>query len=143
CEGISMEPTIRSNDVLLSSQWAVYRNNIERLCEFVYKSSFPLIVINCRGNVVIARSPDDPNRLICKRIVGMEGDKIGHGLFAPSVPKGHVWLEGDNKLQSNDSRKYGAVPMGLIIGKVIYRVCISNGQKIQSNLQFVSGISVR
>ena len=31
---------------------------------------------------------------------------------------GHVWLEGDNKEMSLDSRDYGPVPKGLITGKV-------------------------
>ncbi|KAJ2895869.1 LexA/Signal peptidase [Zalerion maritima] len=35
------------------------------------------------------------------------------------VPKGHVWLAGDNQTASRDSRTYGPVPMALIKGKVI------------------------
>lgn len=35
------------------------------------------------------------------------------------VPDGHVWLVGDNLPWSRDSREYGPVPMGLIVGKVL------------------------
>ncbi|KAL6948807.1 hypothetical protein ACO0QE_001280 [Hanseniaspora vineae] len=35
------------------------------------------------------------------------------------VPKGHVWLTGDNLSYSVDSRTYNFVPMGLIKGKIV------------------------
>ena len=38
------------------------------------------------------------------------------------VPPGHVWLQGDNLLHSLDSREYGAVPMGLLRGRVLWQV---------------------
>ena len=38
------------------------------------------------------------------------------------VPKGHVWLEGDNILSSNDSRYYGPVPEASLKGRVLARV---------------------
>jgi inner membrane protease subunit 1 len=38
------------------------------------------------------------------------------------VPKGHVWLQGDNMSNSTDSRMYGPVPLAIVKGKVIARV---------------------
>ena len=38
------------------------------------------------------------------------------------MPKGHVWLLGDNRDHSMDSRSYGPVPCGLILGRVCYKV---------------------
>ncbi|KXJ23196.1 Mitochondrial inner membrane protease subunit 1 [Exaiptasia diaphana] len=38
------------------------------------------------------------------------------------VPKGHVWLLGDNPDDSRDSRDYGPVPYGLITGRVCFKV---------------------
>ncbi|KAJ3115039.1 hypothetical protein HDU96_001266 [Phlyctochytrium bullatum] len=76
-----------------------------------------------RGDVVVALSPLNPHRAICKRVLGLPGDKV---LVDPSqsvskfvtVPKGHVWLQGDNLNNSTDSRTYGPVPLGLLRGKV-------------------------
>ncbi|CAD7955795.1 unnamed protein product [Amoebophrya sp. A25] len=38
------------------------------------------------------------------------------------VPVGHVWVQGDNKAQSNDSRHYGPVPLGLIDARVVMKL---------------------
>ena len=34
------------------------------------------------------------------------------------VPDGHIWVEGDNSINSSDSRNYGPVSAALIVGKV-------------------------
>ena len=41
---------------------------------------------------------------------------------AVPVPPGHVWLQGDNPLNSTDSRTYGPVPAALVRGRVFCRV---------------------
>ena len=38
------------------------------------------------------------------------------------VPSGHVWLEGDNKEFSMDSRAFGPISEGLVTGKVLYKI---------------------
>eukprot|EP00967_Tisochrysis_lutea_P013357 scaffold14924_cov19-Tisochrysis_lutea.AAC.1 len=38
------------------------------------------------------------------------------------VPKGHVWLQGDNLLHSRDSREYGPIPLALVKGRVLYQL---------------------
>uniref|UniRef100_A0A6N2LIX3 Peptidase S26 domain-containing protein n=1 Tax=Salix viminalis TaxID=40686 RepID=A0A6N2LIX3_SALVM len=81
------------------------------------------------GDVVLVRSPLDPTKMVTKRIVGMEGDQINF-LPDPSitdicrtimVPKGHIWIQGDNTHASCDSRHYGPVPYGLVQGKLFFR----------------------
>ncbi|MBA0728289.1 hypothetical protein Golax_001200, partial [Gossypium laxum] len=42
------------------------------------------------------------------------------------VPKGHVWIQGDNLYVSRDSRHFGPLPYGLIEGKVFMRVSTAN-----------------
>ena len=37
------------------------------------------------------------------------------------VPQGHMWVMGDNLGWSRDSRTYGSIPVGLVIGRVVAR----------------------
>ncbi|CAN1335530.1 Mitochondrial inner membrane protease subunit 1 [Linum perenne] len=87
------------------------------------------------GDIVLVRSPVEPRKIVAKRIVGMEGDRVTF-LADPShiaalkfecgqVPKGHVWIQGDNVYASADSRYFGPVPYGLIQGRAFLRVTIS------------------
>ncbi|XP_004294186.1 PREDICTED: mitochondrial inner membrane protease subunit 1-like [Fragaria vesca subsp. vesca] len=87
------------------------------------------------GDVVLVRSPDDPKRMVAKRVLGLEGDEVTSS-FDPQrivqhdrivVPKGHVWIQGDNTYASLDSRSYGPVPYGLIQGRVFFRVWPPDG----------------
>lgn len=83
-----------------------------------------------RGELLVLKSPLDPTRLICKRVIGLPGDTIcvdPTGQKAPStehvvVPKGHIWIMGDNAAWSRDSRDYGPVPIGLVKSKLRARV---------------------
>ncbi|XP_012682421.1 mitochondrial inner membrane protease subunit 1 [Clupea harengus] len=110
CTGPSMEPTITSNDIIFS----------ERLSRHLYRIE--------KGDIIIAKSPSDPKMNVCKRVIGLEGDKVCTS--SPSdifkthtyVPKGHVWLEGDNLRNSTDSRSYGPVPYALIRGRVCLKL---------------------
>ena len=54
--------------------------------------------------------------MICKRVVGLEGDKIPdlYQQFHRHVPAGAVWVEGDNSVDSRDSRNFGPLPIGKI-----------------------------
>ncbi|XP_063044926.1 mitochondrial inner membrane protease subunit 1 [Engraulis encrasicolus] len=110
CTGPSMEPTITSNDIVLSERFSRHFFRIDK------------------GDIVIVRSPSDPRINICKRVIGLEGDKVctsSPGDIFQShtwVPKGHVWLEGDNLRNSTDSRSYGPVPYALIRGRVCLKL---------------------
>ncbi|KAK4801705.1 hypothetical protein SAY86_022192 [Trapa natans] len=82
------------------------------------------------GDLVLLRSPENPRKLVIKRIIGMEGDTVTY-LVKPYenyesrtivVPKGRVWVEGDNKYNSHDSRDFGAVPYGLVEGRLFWRI---------------------
>ncbi|XP_074129034.1 mitochondrial inner membrane protease subunit 1 isoform X2 [Sminthopsis crassicaudata] len=110
CSGPSMEPTIQNSDIVFA----------ENLSRHFYAIQ--------RGDIIIAKSPSDPKSNICKRVIGLEGDKIF--THSPSdylkshsyVPRGHVWLEGDNLQNSTDSRFYGPVPYGLIRGRICLKI---------------------
>jgi len=105
CSGPSMEPNIRNRDILLTEHIS------------------PRLTAFKRGDIVIARSPNNPNQFICKRIVALPGDHLlqtdGN---LKHIPKGFLWIEGDNSSNSTDSRSYGPIPMGLVRGRAIFRM---------------------
>jgi signal peptidase I len=121
----SMEPTLRSGDRVL----------VEKLS---YSVGSPQ-----RGDLVVFRAPDGGS-LAVKRIVGLAGDRVaiedgvlainGHlqrepyvdhrtvdsVYFGPVVvPRGDVFVMGDNRADSHDSRDYGGVPRRSLIGRVL------------------------
>ncbi|KAL6991415.1 hypothetical protein U1Q18_009527 [Sarracenia purpurea var. burkii] len=78
------------------------------------------------GDIVLVRSPENPRKIIAKRVKGMEGDTVAYTISdrreTVVVPEGHIWIEGDNLHDSTDSRKFGVVPYDLIQGKVFWRI---------------------
>lgn len=108
--GPSMIPTIREGknysggDVLLIDKITPYFKG--------YK----------KNEVVLAKSPMKLNSLLCKRIIAVAGEYAEVEGQKYYVPENHVWLEGDNKPQSFDSRDFGPVPLNLLEGKVIFKI---------------------
>ncbi|CAK9181730.1 unnamed protein product [Ilex paraguariensis] len=85
------------------------------------------------GDVVLLRSPENPRKIVTKRVMGLEGDSVTYVVDPKKsykqetlvVPKGHVWIQGDNIYASNDSRNFGPVPYGLLVGRVFWRVWLT------------------
>ena len=82
------------------------------------------------GDVVVVQHPERQGT-VCKRILGLPGDVVIRSSRAQQrrvpqsllvIPDGHVWIEGDNSLNSSDSRAYGPVPAAMIVGRVLCRV---------------------
>lgn len=97
----SMEPTFSHGQIVLSTAW--------------YKSLQ-------RGDVVIIKNPQKPTDRMCKRVIALPGDTVQYSYKSVIIPSGQMWVEGDNKVASLDSRDYGAVPIGLLDGLVICRL---------------------
>uniref|UniRef100_A0ACB8G3W9 IMP1 inner mitochondrial membrane peptidase-like n=1 Tax=Sphaerodactylus townsendi TaxID=933632 RepID=A0ACB8G3W9_9SAUR len=58
CSGPSMEPTIYNSDIVFSDNLSCHLYSIQK------------------GDIVIAKNPNDPKSNICKRVIGLEGDKV-------------------------------------------------------------------
>jgi signal peptidase I len=92
-----------------------------------------------RGDIVVIERPEDEGNLI-KRVVGLAGETIeiraghtyvngeaidepwvtyfgGRDIPAMVIPDGHIYIMGDNRPNSRDSRDIGPVPIESIIGK--------------------------
>ncbi|KAF5177266.1 Mitochondrial inner membrane protease subunit [Thalictrum thalictroides] len=82
------------------------------------------------GDIVLVRSPVNPRKVITKRVTGMEGDQVTfledpndkNSYKTVTIQEGHVWVQGDNIYASTDSRIFGAVPYGLLCGRIFFRI---------------------
>ncbi len=92
-----------------------------------------------RGDIVVLNMPEQPDMLI-KRVIGLPGETIelrdgqvyidgkplqepwatnpGGGSYGPlTIPPLHVFVMGDNRGASNDSRSFGPVSVDVIVGR--------------------------
>ncbi|VVC40939.1 Peptidase S26A, signal peptidase I,Peptidase S24/S26A/S26B/S26C [Cinara cedri] len=104
CLGDSMEPSIQSGDLVFIQRFSKLFNSINN------------------GDLVIAKSPLDDKLFILKRVKALDGQSVRRGINYQRVPRGSVWLEGDNFKVSEDSWTFGPVPKGLIYGRVVCRI---------------------
>jgi len=51
------------------------------------------------------------------------GKKRDRYVTTMKVPPNHVWVEGDNPLESTDSRHYGPLPISALRGRIVIRLC--------------------
>lgn len=66
------------------------------------------------GELVVVRDPTLPRRWLVKRVAA-----VGPGPGTPAdPPDGTVFLLGDARDRSRDSRTFGPVPIGAIVGRV-------------------------
>lgn len=137
CKGPSMEPTIgKSGEILLIDKitpWLPMSTKKSDKAQESNGEKDQMLGIK-RGDIVIATSPIDPDKLLCKRVVAIEGDIVFGDSFKSTIlcyiglgsyiriPQGHIWLQGDNNENSRDSRTFGPVPFGLIRGRAICKL---------------------
>ncbi len=125
-DGPSMRPTLQSAERLVVNK-------------FIYRFRAPE-----RGEILVFRYPRDPSRDFIKRVIAVPGDTIeikdgrvfvnqqlmnepyilsktrGDYPLA-TVPEGHIFVMGDNRNNSEDSRfaDVGFVPFELVKGKAV------------------------
>jgi signal peptidase I len=122
--GFSMEPHIRSGEYVLINT-------------FAYRIGVPH-----RGEIVAFRSDGDDRGVFIKRVIGLPGDRIridrgrvyvngleldepyvlhpdGRTFAEITVPAASVYVLGDNRAESEDSRFFGPVSDDRLIGRAI------------------------
>lgn len=125
---ISMQKTLVEGQRLIEDKWS-------------YRFKSPE-----QGDIVIIHGPESPLRLV-KRVIGLPGDVVdvrdgsvylnGEQLFEPyalgmtepggmrfphEVAPGHLFVLGDNREHSVDSRSFGPIALSSIEGKAVYRI---------------------
>jgi signal peptidase I len=123
-EQYSMEPTLLPHDRVLVDK-------------ILYRLRQPH-----RGDVIVLKYPLNPQRNYIKRIVALPGDALevrngklfvnskrvielyvngeAQGNYGPlTVPKDSVFVMGDNRNNSEDSRAFGALKKTLIVGQAL------------------------
>lgn len=105
----SMEPTLAVGDQVL----------VDRM---IYASGWPsglghLLPVRevATGDVVLFRSPEDGRTAMIKRCVARPGDSVPAGV----VPRSSLYLVGDRRGNSHDSRDFGPVDRATVTGRVI------------------------
>lgn len=125
----SMIPTIQINDRILANK-LVFWTGVEP----------------SRGDIVVLDDPTGQFDMLVKRVVAVGGQTVdlvdgsvivdgkllvepySHGLpsdpqiqvFPYEVPEGEIWVMGDNRTNSADSRSFGSVPVETIRGRAFW-----------------------
>lgn len=147
----SMIPTLQINDRVLVNKLSYRFGAIERGDVLVFDSpeavqadrSFVERVFRSVGEATGLISPDT---VLIKRVIGLPGETVavvdnqvyvnGNPIAEPYLPEGatmrdfeeivvpadHVFMMGDNRNQSRDSRVFGAIPREDIVGRAFVSV---------------------
>ena len=146
--GTSMEPNFHTDQLVLVNKAAYFHldaNTWLKLIPGVHPDGKNVIWLfggPKRGDVLIFEPPDVVNEDYIKRVIGLPGDKvevksgnvyvndkplnepyIKEAPFSPYnaaiVPPNQLFVMGDNRNASRDSRSFGMLPVDLIVGKAL------------------------
>jgi signal peptidase I len=123
-DGASMEPTLQHGQLVVIARWSYW-----------FRSP-------SRGDIVVFRAPNDGARDLIKRVVGLPGEQIeivdgqvlvdGEAIREPyarpnpssggpwKLGEHQVFVMGDNRSRSLDSRNWGPLQSDRIVGKGLF-----------------------
>lgn len=122
-DGFSMRPTLEDGEFVLVNKLSYRFSEVDR------------------GDIIVFHFPVNPDEELIKRVIGLPGDHVmvgnnqvyvnGQMLNEPYiaqspiysdewiVSENHLFVLGDNRNNSNDSKDWGLLPAGNVVGKAI------------------------
>lgn len=133
----SMEPTLQEGDRVLVNKLSYELHDVHRGDVIVFE----------RPPMAVGGNPEEDIPDLIKRVIGLPGDviearadgsvyinnrRLDEPYLAPDthtadlarqeVPEGHVFVMGDNRANSSDSRAFGPIDEDLIVGRAFIRI---------------------
>lgn len=122
-DGYSMQPTLEDGEFILVNKMSYQWSEVDR------------------GDIIVFHFPINPEEELIKRVIGLPGDSVvvqnnqvfvnGQALNEPYisqapmysgewvVQENYLFVLGDNRNNSNDSKDWGMLPMENIVGKAV------------------------
>ena len=133
--GDSMDPVLRNREQLLINKLGISEGGLDRFDIVVFTHpdaprrhlikrvvALPGETISLRaGRAYLKVGKDRERELAMPWLDPVQLDPSVNDADY-EVPAGFVYVLGDNRLNSKDSREFGAIPMGAVVGTAVFRI---------------------